>query len=77
MVGTVNINGVEYVEMKTLEVKDTKYAYLVNQDDEKDFIINKIVIRDGKEMYVGLDNDNEYDLALMYFLKNYTQDNLK
>lgn len=65
------MNDPNYEEIDVIEVNGTKYAYLSNPDNPNDFIINKIILKDNKEYYTGLDNENEYDLALMYFMKKY------
>ncbi len=65
------MNEPNYEEIDVIEVNGIKYAYLSNPDNPNDFIINKIILKDNKEYYTGLDNGKEYDLALMYFMKKY------
>lgn len=60
-----------YEEVESIKVSDKEYVYLVNPNNPDDFIINKISIKDGNEYYVNLDDENEYNLALMYFMKKH------
>lgn len=65
------LNGINYVEADTIKEKEITYSYLVNQNNTDDFIIRKIINKEGKEYYDALDNETEYNLALMYFIKKH------
>ena len=65
------LNGINYVEVDTINEKEITYSYLVNPNDTDDFIIRKIINKEGKEYYDALDNETEYNLALMYFIKKH------
>ena len=43
-VNVTDIDGKEYIELDTVEVKGSKYVYLVSTNDDKDFLINKILL---------------------------------
>ena len=64
---STEIDGVLYDEVDLIEVNGNKYAYLVNENDEDDFVIRKVV----NEEYTALNDKTEYELALMYYLKKH------
>lgn len=68
-VNVTDIDGKEYIELDTVEVKDSKYVYLVSTNDDKDFLINKIVLDNGKEYYESLENNEEFQIVLLNFIK--------
>lgn len=64
-------NGIEYIIVDEVNYNDNKYIYLTNINDEEDFCIRKSIIVNNEEMYIGLDNDDEFNLALeLYSKKN-------
>ena len=68
-VNVTDIDGKEYIELDTVEVKGSKYVYLVSTNDDKDFLINKIVLDNGKEYYESLENNEEFQIVLLNFIK--------
>ena len=66
-----NIDNKDYIEIDKIECNGNTYVYLSNVDDMKDFCIRKIVAREGKVFYEGLKDNDEFDLALMYFIKKH------
>jgi len=68
-VNVTDIDGKEYIELDTVEVKDSKYVYLVSTNDDKDFLINKIVLDNGKEYYESLESNEEFQIVLLNFIK--------
>lgn len=68
-VNVTDIDGKEYIELDTVEVNNNKYIYLVSTNDDKDFLINKIVIDNEKEYYEGLESNEEFQIVLLNFIK--------
>lgn len=68
-VNITDIDGKEYIELDTVEVKGSKYVYLVSTNDDKDFLINKIVLDNGKEYYESLESNEEFQIVLLNFIK--------
>ncbi len=68
-VNVTDIDGKEYIELDTIEVNGSKYVYLVSTNDDKDFLINKIVLDNGKEYYEGLESNEEFQIVLLNFIK--------
>ena len=68
-VNVTDIDGKEYIELDTVEVKGRKYVYLVSTNDDKDFLINKIVLDNGKEYYESLESNEEFQIVLLNFIK--------
>lgn len=68
-VNVTDIDGKEYIELDTAEVKGSKYVYLVSTNDDKDFLINKIVLDNGKEYYESLESNEEFQIVLLNFIK--------
>lgn len=68
-VNVTDIDGKEYIELDTIEVKGSKYVYLVSTNDDKDFLINKMVLDNGKEYYESLESNEEFQIVLLNFIK--------
>ncbi len=68
-VNVTDIDGKEYIELDTVEVNGSKYVYLVSTNGDKDFLINKIVVDNGKEYYEGLESNEEFQIVLLNFIK--------
>lgn len=68
-VNVTDIDGKEYIELDTVEVKGSKYVYLVSTNDDKDFLINKIVLDNEKEYYESLESNEEFQIVLLNFIK--------
>lgn len=68
-VNVTDIDGKEYIELDIVEVKGSKYVYLVSTNDDKDFLINKIVLDNGKEYYESLESNEEFQIVLLNFIK--------
>lgn len=63
-------NGLEYLIIdEILDNNNNNYVYLTNVNDEEDFCIRKYIIENDNEIYVGLDNDDEFDQALQLYAK--------
>lgn len=60
-------NGVEYLIMDTKEVDGTLYTLFVNINDDSDICFKKNIIKDGKEYYSYLDNEDEFKKVLFSF----------
>ena len=73
-VNVTDIDGKEYIELDTVEVKGSKYVYLVSTNDDKDFLINKIVLDNGKEYYESLESNEEFQIVLLNFIKKNKSD---
>lgn len=59
----------EFVKLKEITIRGTRYVFLVNTEDSKDFLVRKC-ITEGEDTYLQtLDSDTEYELVLAYFQK--------
>lgn len=63
-------DGIQYAIIDELIINDIKYVFLSNIDDSEDFCIRKVLKENEEEFLVGLEDDSEFDLALMHFAKN-------
>lgn len=63
-------NGIEYTIVKNEMINDTLYTMFANVNDNTDICFRKTIIENGEDYYIGLDDDNEYDLVVAYFAKN-------
>lgn len=52
-------NGKEYIIVKAIEYNGNKYVYLVNELDELDVCIRKVITENGKQYLVKLDSETE------------------
>lgn len=62
-------DGATYVITAEIEKEGKKYIYLNNILDPQDFCIRKYIIESEEEYLVGLDNKQEYDSAIKYFIE--------
>lgn len=63
-------NGIEYTIVKNEMINDTLYTMFVNVNDNTDICFRKTITENGEDYYIGLDDDNEYNLVVAYFAKN-------
>lgn len=66
-------DGITYVIVDTINIKDNDYVYLSEINNPKNFCIRKVVKENNEEYYDGLDNNNEFDLALLEFTKKHNE----
>jgi len=63
-------DGIEYMVIYEIDnATTTTYYYLANIDDEEDFCIRKIEKENDDQLLVGLDSDQEFDRAMLMFMK--------
>lgn len=60
-------NGIEYLIMDTKEIDGTLYTLFVNINDDTDICFKKNIIKDGKEYYSYLENEEEFKKVLFAF----------
>ena len=63
-------NGIEYTIVKNEMINATLYTMFANVNDNTDICFRKTITENGEDYYIGLDDDNEYDLVVAYFAKN-------
>lgn len=64
-----SLDGKDYIEVDTIDINNNTYVYLVNEKDEKDYTIKKITYENDKSFYEPLDNEEEFEIALLIFTK--------
>lgn len=69
-----NINGKDYIEVDTIDVNGIKYVYLSNENDDKDYLILKVISDNGKEFYDKIESDEEFELVLLNFTKKHKEE---
>lgn len=70
----VELEGIEYMIIRELVIDGITYIHLAKVEDPEDFCIRKIQIIDGEEMIVGLDNKEEFDMALEVFANKHEEE---
>lgn len=70
----MTIDNKDYLIMKEVFEGDTSYVFLSNSEDPEDVMIRKSSDRD-KNLYVPLENDEEYHLATLLFFKDSNKKN--
>lgn len=73
-VNVTNINGKDYIEVDTIDVNGIKYVYLSNENDDKDYLILKVISDNGKEFYDNIESDEEFELVLLNFTKKHKEE---
>ena len=66
-------DGIDYVIVDEIVNEGTKYLYLVNKNDEKDFCVRKLIIEDGEEYVSGLDSTEEFNKTISIFANKYNE----
>lgn len=67
----VEIDGHDYIVAKRIEIAGNTYLYLINEDDVLDFMVQKVIIRDGEEYITSLDSEKEFDLVQAYLQRDF------
>ncbi len=67
-------DGNEYLIIDEIEIDGINYVYLSNGEDNENFRVRKNKKVGNIEMLVGLDSDQEFDKAMLYFVKNHKDD---
>lgn len=62
-------DGITYIIVDEIEINNNKYVYLTNENNEKDFCIRKSILENDEEIFIGLDDEDEFNKALLYFVK--------
>ena len=70
-VNTVLYDGNNYVEIDTIKNNNITYAYLINENNEEDYMIKRVVLENDKIYYNPIKDDNEFQIALMLFSKKH------
>lgn len=69
-------NNQDYIVLSTIELNNNKYFILVNELDEKDLCIRKVIMnKDNKEVLVKLDSNEEFFEVLSMFNNLNRKDN--
>ena len=68
-VEVMTIDNKDYLIMKEVFENDTSYVFLSNMIDPEDVMIRKSSPND-KNLYIPLDNEEEYKLATLLLFKN-------
>ena len=63
-------DGIKYMIVEEMVINKTLYTLFDNIDNENDICFRKTVKKDGKEYYVGLDDEKELERVIMHFTKN-------
>lgn len=71
----LTIDNVNYLIMDTLDIKNNKYYYLVNENDATDIYIRKVVNEDNQEYIVNLDNEEELNEVMKIFYEKHKNEN--
>lgn len=64
-------DGIEYLIFDTETINDIEYTLFVNINDDKDICFRKTIIENGEKFYIGLDDEKEFEKALLSFTKKF------
>lgn len=67
-------NNQEYLVMDKISYENNFYVYLTNPNDPTDFCCRKEIEEEKKTYLVGLDNQEEVNLALKLFTEKHNND---
>ncbi len=57
-------NKIEFEVVDTVEIEEEKYALLAIDGEDEDAYVYKIVEVDGKEEYIAVEDDEEFERVL-------------
>lgn len=60
-------DNVDYMIVSAITEKNNKYFLLAKEDSPKEILLRKVIVEDGKEYLVKLDNDDEFDEVMTLF----------
>ena len=60
-------DGNNYVVISNITHEENRYIYLVDEKNEKNFCIRKIITENNEEFIVPLESDQEFNKALILF----------
>lgn len=67
-------NGVKYQIIDIIKHDKIKYIYLMAIDNEEDICCRKEIVENNENILIGLDNEEEFNLALKLFAEKHTKD---
>lgn len=67
-VNVVEIDNKEYYLIKQLFEADNCYCYFFNVENKHDMCIRKLIVKDGENYLVGLDDEEEFNFAMNLFI---------
>lgn len=70
----IKIDNKKYLVVDTIINDNYKFVYLVNEQDEDDFIIRKQIERDEKNYLVPLADVDEFQIGLSLFQEKNKED---
>ena len=65
----IEIDGVEYIVFKEFSIDEDTYYYLVSTENPTNVMFRKLLVEDGVDYMVRLDDEEEFDLAYLYLQK--------
>lgn len=68
-VSYVTIDNKTYLIVDEVTFNETKYLYLVNENDENDLLIQKVISENGEEYLTNLDSPDEV-VTIMKIITN-------
>lgn len=71
-VNIVEFDGISYIEVDVIKIKDVDYAFLVNEENDTDILIRKLTTENDKTFYDPVESEEEIKLALAYFAKKHS-----
>ena len=73
-VKTIFLEDKVYAVIGELQINGTEYIHFAEVENPQKFCIRKIKVINGEEMIVGLDNKEEFDMALNAFSQKHIKD---
>ena len=66
-VKTITIDNIEYIIIDDITKDNTRYIYLIEDNNPTKFMIRKVKVMEDAEYLVNLDSDEEFDKASQLF----------
>lgn len=64
-------DGIEYLIYDTETLDNIEYTLFVNTNDDSDICFRKTILKNNEELFIGLDDDNEFEKVLLHFTKKF------
>ncbi len=68
----ITLNNQEYLIVDEITINNVTYIYLVREDVEDEFLIQKIILEQDQEYLTNISSIEEYNKALIAFKEKHT-----
>lgn len=68
-------NNLKYMVIDTILNENNKYLVLINNEDEQDIVIRKVIKKEDREYLIKLDSEDEFEEVMSIFYDKHKGEN--